>query len=114
MTKRLSTAAASDLASRRRRQQSAATILLRTFDDLIDVPMHYWIEAGEGWRRRVLEARVELHRIMGQEADDARRAETEEQRRQSEQRRSEARQPRDHLLEQIGLAHPENSGPAQR
>lgn len=67
--KRMSTAVAQDLASRRRRQQSAATILLRTYDELLDVPMRYWRDAGEGWRRKVLDARVELHKIMGLEVD---------------------------------------------
>lgn len=67
--KRMSTAVAQDLASRRRRQQSAATILLRTYDELLDVPMRYWRDAGEGWRCKVLDARVELHKIMGLEVD---------------------------------------------
>lgn len=107
--KRMSTAVAQDLASRRRRQQSAATILLRTYDELLDVPMRYWRDAGEGWRRKVMAVRQELHKITGMEVDNAGRAEAEEQRRQSEQRGSTAGSAGTDILESLGFTGAEDS-----
>jgi hypothetical protein len=53
--------------------------LTKRFDELIDVPMRYWTEAGKQWRDKVLEARQELNRMIGMmaEEDHARRQTTE-------------------------------------
>lgn len=53
--------------------------LTKRFDELVDVPMRYWAEAGHQWRQNVMAARKELNRMIGMiaEEDHARRQTTE-------------------------------------
>lgn len=50
--------------------------MAKRFDELIDVPMRYWAEAGHQWRRQVMATREELKRMIG-EVEDAWRSETQ-------------------------------------